>query len=97
MRYKLETLVHAQCIVAQYFEPSSVDLHHPYIAIYVRRSDKVKNKEMSQAYTLNNISIYLMLMLDEQILEQFILILKMNKYSMSLLRSTKKNTIIINC
>lgn len=54
MRYKLETLVHAQCVVAQYFEPSSVDLHHPYIAIYVRRSDKVRSKEMSRAYTLKH-------------------------------------------
>lgn len=52
MRFRSETLIHAQCVVAQHFEPSSVDLHHPYIAIYVRRSDKVKNKEMSQAYTL---------------------------------------------
>jgi hypothetical protein len=52
MRYKPETLAHAQNTVAKYFNPPSVDLHHPYIAVYVRRSDKVRNKEMSQAYTL---------------------------------------------
>jgi len=52
MRFKPETLAHAQNTVAQYFNPPSVDLHHPYIAVYVRRSDKVANKEMSQAYTL---------------------------------------------
>jgi hypothetical protein len=52
MRFRPQTLAHTQNIVAQYFNPPSVDLHHPYIAIYVRRSDKVRSKEMSQAYTL---------------------------------------------
>jgi hypothetical protein len=52
MRFKPKTLAHVQNTVAQYFNPPSVDLHHPYIAVYVRRSDKVKNREMSQAYTL---------------------------------------------
>jgi hypothetical protein len=52
MRLKPEILAHVQKTVAQYFNPPSVDLHHPYIAVYVRRSDKVRNKEMSQAYTL---------------------------------------------
>ena len=52
MRYKPGTLTHAQNTIAQYFKPPSLDLHHPYIAIYVRRSDKVRGKEMSQAYTL---------------------------------------------
>ena len=52
MRYEPETLAHAQNTIAQYFKPPSLDLHHPYIAIYVRRSDKVRFKEMSQAYTL---------------------------------------------
>jgi hypothetical protein len=52
MRFKPQILAHAQNIVARYFNPPSVDLHHPYIAVYVRRSDKVKNKEMSQAYSL---------------------------------------------
>ena len=52
MRFKPEILTHVQNTVAQYFNPPSVDLHHPYIAVYVRRSDKVRNKEMSQAYSL---------------------------------------------
>jgi hypothetical protein len=52
MRFKPETLAHAQNTVAQYFNPPSVDRHHPYIAVYVRRSDKVQQNEMSQAYTL---------------------------------------------
>jgi hypothetical protein len=52
MRFKPEILAHAQKTVAQYFNPPSLDLHHPYIAVYVRRSDKVRYKEMSQAYTL---------------------------------------------
>jgi hypothetical protein len=52
MRLKPEILAHVQKTVAQYLNPPSIDLHHPYIAVYVRRSDKVKNGEMSQAYTL---------------------------------------------
>ncbi|CAF1115859.1 unnamed protein product [Rotaria sordida] len=56
MRYKPETLAHAQNTIAQYFKPPSIDLHHPYIAVYGRRSDKVRNKEMSQAYTLKQYS-----------------------------------------
>ncbi len=53
MRYNVETLANVQRAVAQYFNPPSVDLHHPYIAVYVRRSDKVQNREMSQAYPLH--------------------------------------------
>ena len=52
MRFKPELLSHVQNTVVQYFNPPSVNLHHPYIAVYVRRSDKVRSKEMSQAYTL---------------------------------------------
>jgi hypothetical protein len=52
MRFKPEILARAQKTVAQYFNPPSLDLHHPYVAVYVRRSDKVSHKEMSQAYTL---------------------------------------------
>jgi hypothetical protein len=52
MRFKPHILTHAQNTVAQYFNPPSIDLHHPYIAVYVRRSDKVRNREMSQAYSL---------------------------------------------
>ena len=51
-RLKPETLVHVKNAVAQSIQPPSIDLHHPYIAVYVRRSDKVKYKEMCQAYTL---------------------------------------------
>ncbi|CAF1426018.1 unnamed protein product [Rotaria sordida] len=56
MQYKPETLAHAQNTIAQYFKPPSIDLHHPYIAVYGRRSDKIRNKEMSQAYTLKQYS-----------------------------------------
>jgi hypothetical protein len=52
MRYKPQTLVHVQNVVAQYFKPPSIDGLHPYIAVYVRRSDKIKLLEMSQAYAL---------------------------------------------
>ena len=52
MRYNSETLTHVQRIVAQNFNPPSIDLHRPYIAVFVRRSDKVRNREMSQAYSL---------------------------------------------
>ena len=52
MRYNAETLAYAQQTVAQYFNPPSIDLHHPYIAVYIRRSDKVQNREMLQAYHL---------------------------------------------
>ena len=52
MRFKPQVLTQIQNTVARNFAPPSVDLHHPYIAVYVRRSDKVQFKEMSQAYTL---------------------------------------------
>jgi len=52
MRFKPNILTEIQKIVAQNFQPPSVDDHHPYVAVYVRRSDKVQSKEMSQAYTL---------------------------------------------
>ena len=52
MRFKPQTLTHVQKTVAKYFNPRSIDLHRPYIAVYVRRSDKVRSKEMSQAYSL---------------------------------------------
>ena len=52
MRYKPETLAYAQNTIAQYFKPFSLDLHRPYISVYVRRSDKVSSGEMSRAYTL---------------------------------------------
>jgi hypothetical protein len=52
MRYNPETLAYAQNAVARYFNPPSVDLHRPYVALYVRRSDKVQSHEMAQAYPL---------------------------------------------
>ncbi|CAF1092113.1 unnamed protein product [Adineta steineri] len=52
LRYKPEILTHAQNTIAQYFKPSAIELHHPFIALYVRRSDKVTGREMSQAYSL---------------------------------------------
>jgi hypothetical protein len=52
MRYKPETLAHVRNTIAQYFQPPLIDLHHPYVAVFVRRSDKVKYKEMCQMYTL---------------------------------------------
>lgn len=54
MRYNPQTLAHVQMAVAQYFNPPSVDAHRPYVATYVRRSDKVINREMSQAYQLED-------------------------------------------
>ena len=52
MRFRPQIFAHAQNTIAQYFNPPSLDLHHPYIAIYVRRSDKVKMEQMSRAYSL---------------------------------------------
>lgn len=52
MRYNPTTLDHAVNTVSRYFPAPSVDLFHPYIALYVRRSDKVHFKEMGRAYSL---------------------------------------------
>lgn len=52
IRFKPELLAHIQNEVARYFNPPSIDLHHQYIALYVRRSDKVQTKEMAQSYSL---------------------------------------------
>ena len=52
MRFNPELFTIVQNTVAQNFIPPSLDAHRPYIAVYVRRSDKVKSKEMSQSYTL---------------------------------------------
>lgn len=51
-RYNPATLAHVQRTVAQYFQPPSVDLHRPFVAVYVRRSDKIVGGEMKQAYNL---------------------------------------------
>ena len=52
MRYKPSILNYVQNIVAQNLDPPSVDQHRPYIAVYVRRSDKIQLGEMYQAYSL---------------------------------------------
>lgn len=52
MRFKPELLANITNSIAQQFIPPTIEFHRPYIAIYVRRSDKVQNREMSQAYTL---------------------------------------------
>lgn len=52
MRFKPDILAHVQKVVAENLEPPSIDQHRPYISVYVRRSDKVQYKEMSQAYSL---------------------------------------------
>lgn len=52
MRFKPDILAHVQKVVAENLEPPSIDQHRPYISVYVRRSDKVRYKEMSQAYSL---------------------------------------------
>mgnify|MGYP001039547550 FL=1 len=44
MRFKPE--------IFDYIQKHSTRFHRPYIAVYVRRSDKVQFKEMSQAYAL---------------------------------------------
>ncbi|UJR11686.1 hypothetical protein I4U23_015867 [Adineta vaga] len=52
MRYKPETLGHVQKVITTYLKRSSIDLYHPFIAVYVRRSDKISGKEMARAYSL---------------------------------------------
>lgn len=52
MRFKPKTLGHVQHTVSQHFKPPSVDSHRPYVAIYIRRSDKITGREMAQAYPL---------------------------------------------
>lgn len=51
-RYNSRTLDFVQNTIAHSFLPPALDRHRPFVAVYVRRSDKVKSKEMSQAYTL---------------------------------------------
>ncbi len=52
MRYNPETLAYVQHAISQNFKPPSVDHHRPYAAVFIRRSDKITGREMSQAYTL---------------------------------------------
>jgi hypothetical protein len=98
MRYKSETLAHVQDMIARDFKPSSIDLHHPYIAVYVRRSDKVTSREMSQAYALKqyfdlfdadarraNITTVYINSEDEQVFNEFIQINKQKQSYYNLL------------
>ena len=57
MRFKPEILAHALNTVSKYLNPPFIDLHHPYIAVYVRRSDKVKNKEIVIFYKKSKLII----------------------------------------
>lgn len=52
MRFNAETLKHVQNRIGQNFVPPSVDAHRPFVAVYVRRSDKVQGREMKKAYSL---------------------------------------------
>lgn len=52
MRYNSETLNYVQQTIAKHISPPIIDAHRPFVSIYVRRSDKVLYKEMSQAYPL---------------------------------------------
>ncbi|CAF2780806.1 unnamed protein product [Rotaria sp. Silwood2] len=107
MGYKPETLAHAQNTIARYFKPPSIDLHHPYIAVYVRRSDKVLNKEMSQAYTLKqyfdlfdadarraNISTIYINSEDEQVFNEFVQINKEKQGYYKLLNITVQRNVV---
>lgn len=84
MRFNSETLSHVRQSVAQFFKPPTVEENRPFVAVYVRRSDKVFHKEMSQAYSLNeylnlfdadarrsNISTIYLNSEDEQVFDEF--------------------------
>ncbi|CAF4743316.1 unnamed protein product [Rotaria sp. Silwood2] len=107
MRYNSETLAHVQKTIAQSFKPPSIDLHHPYIAVYVRRSDKVRSKEMSQAYTLKqyfdlfdtdarraNISTVYINSEDEQVFNEFVQINKEKQGYYKLLNITVQRNVV---
>ncbi|CAF4196483.1 unnamed protein product [Rotaria sp. Silwood2] len=107
MRYNSETLAHVQKTIAQSFKPPSIDLHHPYIAVYVRRSDKVETKEMSQAYTLKqyfdlfdadarraNIRTVYINSEDEQVFNEFVQINKEKQGYYKLLNITVQRNVV---
>ncbi|CAF3106683.1 unnamed protein product [Rotaria sp. Silwood2] len=107
MRYKSETLSHVQNTIAKSFKPPFIDLHHPYIAVYVRRSDKVRNREMSQAYALKqyfdlfdadarqaNISTVYINSEDEQVFNEFIQINKEKQGYYKLLNITVQRNVV---
>ncbi|CAF0830577.1 unnamed protein product [Rotaria sp. Silwood1] len=107
MRYKPETLAHVQNTIALYFKSPSIDFHHPYIAVYVRRSDKVRSREMSQSYTLKqyfdlfdadarrvNISIIYINSEDEQVFNEFAQINKEKQGYYKLLNITVQRNVV---
>ncbi|CAF1258221.1 unnamed protein product [Rotaria sordida] len=107
MRYKPETLAYAQHTIAKFFKPPSIDLQHPYIAVYVRRSDKVRKKEMSQSYTLKqyfdlfdgdarraNISTIYINSEDEKVFNEFVKINKEKQGYYKLLSITVERNIV---
>ncbi|UJR06722.1 hypothetical protein I4U23_011011 [Adineta vaga] len=54
LRYKSETLLYVQRSIIKSMKTSSIDFYRPFIAIYVRRSDKITGKEMDHAYPLKD-------------------------------------------
>jgi hypothetical protein len=54
MRYNPQTLNFVHNAISQQFQPPSpsLDLHRPYVAVYIRRSDKITGREMTHAYPL---------------------------------------------
>ncbi|CAF3702799.1 unnamed protein product [Rotaria sp. Silwood1] len=109
MRYKPETLAHVHNVLSQHLKPPSIDLHHPYIALYVRRSDKVRTGEMSQAYTLKqyfdlfdadarraNISTIYINSEDEQVFSEFISINKETQDYYKLLKLPVQRNIVFS-
>ncbi|UJR10630.1 hypothetical protein I4U23_014827 [Adineta vaga] len=107
LRLKPETLTHVQKMVTEYLKVPSVDSLRPYIAVYVRRSDKVTGREMSQAYPLKqyfdlfdadvrraNITNIYLNSEDEQVFNEFIEINKEKQgYYKLFTIKTKKNVV----
>ena len=54
MRFKPETLTYVQNTIAQNFVPPSLDVHRPYLALFVRRTDKVHGREMTRIYSMDD-------------------------------------------
>ncbi|CAF1448574.1 unnamed protein product, partial [Rotaria sp. Silwood1] len=107
IRYKPETLAQVLNAISKQFQPSSIDLHHPYIAVYVRRSDKVKKKEMSRAFTLKqyfdlfdaharqaNISTIYINSEDEKVFNEFVQINKEKQGYYKLLNLTLSRNVV---
>lgn len=52
MRYNTETFESIRKRIETNFSPPSINLHRPFVSIYVRRSDKIRFKEMSRSFSL---------------------------------------------